>query len=150
MKLTKKKIIIYSILLILAVLLIVYLVIPFTTATIERIYMIKYRINEGVWVSTDHSAYIDRNGSVDQGKVMIDGKIHSINIWFYPQSAGADVWEKPNPNHESSDIIYTHWHIKYRKDHFTITVIESNFMKVGTKLTFYRSENDAIPQDFLE
>lgn len=145
---TKKKIITYSILLILAVLLTVYLIIPFTNVTIGRIYMIKYRQNEGIWISADHSAYIDMNNK--QGKVLIDGKIHSIEFWFYPSSPGADVWEKPNPNHESSDIIYTHWHIKYRKDHFTITVIDSNFMKKGTKLTFHRAENDTLPEGFLE
>ena len=144
MKIPKKKIITYSILLILAVLLIVYLVIPFIKMTIGRIYLIKYKPIEGVWISTDHSAYIDLNDN--QGKVMIDGEIHSIKIWFYPSSPGADVWDS---SHGSTDIIYTHWDIQYRKDHFTITVTESNFMKAGTKLTFYRAENDTLPQDFL-
>lgn len=154
MKLTKKIIIICSILLILGTLLIVYLVIPFAKMTIDRISSIKYRPNEGVWISTDHSAYIDMNcidsHGWDKGKIMIAGKIHSIQIWFIPKSSGAYVYEESETSPELIDETYTYWRIKYKKDHFTITVTESSFMKVGTKLTFYRAENDTLPEDFLE
>lgn len=151
MKTTKKKIIIYSILLILAVLLIVYLIIPATNAIIGRISILKYRPNEGVWVSTDHSAYIDMNVKVwDKGKIRIDDKLYHVEVRCAPTNPVAIVYVESEeyPIDEKEGLV-AYWDIKYKKDHFTITVTESNFMKAGTKLTFYRAENDTLPQDFL-
>ena len=151
MKMPKKKIIIYSILLILAVLLIVYLIIPATNAIIGRISILKYRPNEGVWISTDHSAYIDKNVKVwDKGKIRIDDKLYHVEVRFEPTNPRAIVYvESEHYPIDEKEGLVAYWDIKYKKDHFTITVTESNFMKAGTKLTFYRAENDTLPQDFL-
>lgn len=167
MKIPKKKIITYSILLILAVLLIVYLIIPATNAIIGRISILKYSPNEGVWVSTDHSAYIDMNVlGWDKGKIRIDDKLYHVEVRCAPTNPVAIVYVESEyyPIDTEKGIVYVeseqypidekeglvaYWDIKYKKDHFTITVTESNFMKAGTKLTFYRAENDTLPQDFL-
>ena len=96
--------------------------------------------------------YIDMNvKGWDKGKIQINNNIYNVEVRFFPTNPKAIVYVESEeyPIDEKEGLV-AYWDIKYKKDHFTITVTESNFMKAGTKLTFYRAENDTLPQDFLE
>ena len=87
----------------------------------------------------------------DKGKIQINNKIYNVKVHFFPTNPKANVYvESDNYPIDENEKMFASWEIKYKKDHFTITVGESSFMKAGTKLTFYRAENDTLPQDFLE
>ena len=86
----------------------------------------------------------------DKGKIRIDDKLYHVEVRFEPTNPRAIVYvESEHYPIDENEKMFASWEIKYKKDHFTITVTESNFMKAGTKLTFYRAENDTLPQDFL-
>lgn len=108
-----------------------------------------YLPSEGIWETEDGNAYLDFDHPDGPfGTVTVDGKEYLVYFWCYPKNPSGSFGVVDEFSQEAvfqlqgqQQPTYASIKMKYRKEYFTVEVTESNFMDVGTKLTFYKVDD---------
>ena len=112
---------------------------------IQPLIVMRYAPKEGVWETHDGSAYL--NFDLDFavfGQVTVESETFLVRFWCYPKTPLASFNVVDDFSEESAIVksgqLFANLDMTFEKDSFTAKVTESDFMEVGTELTFYKVE----------
>ena len=135
------KIRIFKILFVVIIVIISLLLSTIFFALVEPIITMRYSPTEGRWETEDGSAYLDFDlPNSEFGQVTVNGEVFLVYYWCYPRTPQASLRVVDDFSAESvhSSNGFAYLDMKFKKDYFIAKVTKSDFMEVGTVLTFYK------------